>query len=276
METSLTRIRWSRRSRGPEKASSSTGGSALASASRRPSRSSSFTLRAPISDRLPHALHRLLGHGPGLLIAGVQHLAHDVPRSEQALSRRLADRRERRLHVREQVPLAVHAAAGGRAALPVHHGDLVGRRVELVEAEDAADVRVARVLAADARRVRDHRHDLLPQRVGRLGHPDRVVVRLGHLPPVHAVQLRGRREERLRLGEDLGIKGVEAPHDLPGDLEMARLVLPHRHQLRAVERDVCGHQHRVTEEAVRRRGRASAARRAGPCTSARARATPAA
>ncbi len=51
-------------------------------------------------------------------------------------------------------------------------------------------------------------------------------------------------------GKDLAVEAVESPDDLAADLEVARLVLPHRHERRAVDGDVRRHEHRVAEEPV--------------------------
>jgi len=43
---------------------------------------------------------------------------------------------------------------------------------------------------------------------------------------------------------------IEAPNDLAGDLQMRRLILADRHQVCAIDSDVCCLQQRVAEEAV--------------------------
>src|SRR6185437_2664477 len=68
----------------------------------------------------------------------------------------------------------------------VHEIDGVLVAVELVQEVDAADLRVARVLAPLARRVGHHAHDLLLQRFAGLAHVDVVAVALRHLAAVGA------------------------------------------------------------------------------------------
>ena len=55
----------------------------------------------------------------------------------------------------------------------------------------------------------------------------------------------------LRLGKPV-VAGAELrvplPGDLAGQLEVLSLILAHRHQVRAVEQDVGGHQHRIVEQ----------------------------
>ena len=53
----------------------------------------------------------------------------------------------------------------------------------------------------------------------------------------------------LRHPEDLAIDVVEAVGNVPADLHMLLLVLPHRDEIRLVEQDIGGHQAGVGEEA---------------------------
>ena len=56
------------------------------------------------------------------------------------------------------------------------------------------------------------------------------------------------RQQRLGFDQHLTEEPIEPANDLPGDLEMGHLVLPHRHQLPADDRDVHGLQDRVAEQ----------------------------
>ena len=244
IDTSLTRIRWSSRSSGPLKAAIATGGRTRSEVS------SGITAPATAARRRapsPSWLRPRRGRAASPAWSTSRTTSDGAARSS---ARRCAERFERRVEVADQVLLAVDAAARRRAALQVHDRDLVGRRVEHVEREEVAVVGLARVLAPRAGRVRHHRHDLLADGLRRLRDADRVAVRLRHLAAVDAVDLRRRGEERLRLREDLAVESVEPAHDLAADLEVARLVLPDRHEVRAVDGDVGGHQHGIPEEAV--------------------------
>jgi hypothetical protein len=119
-----------------------------------------------------------------------------------------------------------------------------------MERIEVARVRVAGVRASRALGIRHHRHHGRLHLVGRGREGDRVVVALGHLARVDAGYLGRRRVEGLRLGKDLAVETVEAPHDLAADLEMALLVLPHGDEVRSVERDVGRHEHGIAQEPV--------------------------
>ena len=181
-----------------------------------------------------------------------------------------------RVHVPDEVLLAVDAAPGRRAALGVDLGDLLLRRVEEVEREEVAGLRVARVGAPRAPRVGDHRHDLRPHLLRRVRERDRVAVALRHLPAVEPGDLRRRREEGLRLGEDLAVHPVEAPDDLAADLEVALLVLPHRHVVRPGRARCRPSSGPGTRGSRTSRAPSPAAPGAAPCRSAPARASRAA
>src|SRR5438309_5749374 len=148
IETWLTRIRWRRRSNGPAKAAIAIGGSARSAVSSvigvahgghpsprpchpeplalpcHPERSegSRSRLRAQ-PHRFPHLFHGLFRDGPRLLVARVEHVAHDILRASEKVRALLPDRLKRSIHVGDQVFLAVDASAGGGAALPVHDRD---------------------------------------------------------------------------------------------------------------------------------------------------------
>src|SRR6266702_6503982 len=76
----------------------------------------------------------------------------------------------------EQLPLAVDAADPRRAAALVDPGHRLGRRVDLVQETDAADVRLARIGPPLAGWIGRHGHDLLGGRLGRLAEDDGVAV----------------------------------------------------------------------------------------------------
>ena len=68
--------------------------------------------------------------------------------------------------------------------------------------EDGADVRVAGIRAADARRIGHHGLELLPQHRFGIREIDRVAVALAHLPAVGAEHFGKLRQVLLRLRED--------------------------------------------------------------------------
>ena len=80
---------------------------------------------------------------------------------------------------------------------------------------------------------------------------DGVVVALGHLAPVEAVEhLHLLVHRRLGQGEELPlVEVVEAPGHVAGHLDVLDLVTPHRHLVGVEHQDVGGHQHRVAEQA---------------------------
>ena len=146
-----------------------------------------------------------------------------------------------------EVRLAVDAPELAGAAVVARPVDDVGREPR-VQREDRTDLRPPGVAEADLLRVGDERADLRADRVRVIGDPDRVVERLRHLAAVRAGNEREVRQERLRLDQHLAEEPVEPPDDLPGDLEMRDLVLPHRHELPSHDRDVDGLEHRVAEQ----------------------------
>ena len=106
----------------------------------------------------------------------------------------------------------------------------------------------ARDVGAHALRVRIHLPDFLDDVLGRVGQIDRVAVALAHLAVVEAGQARRRREQRLRLDEQLAVEIVEPPHDFARQLEVRHLILAHRHEVRVIDDDVGGLQQRVPEK----------------------------
>jgi hypothetical protein len=50
-------------------------------------------------------------------------------------------------------------------------------------------------------------------------------------------------------GKDIGVRGIEAARDLPGELDVLALVVPDRHLIRLVQQDVRRLQHRIEEQA---------------------------
>src|SRR5262245_27578792 len=195
ISTSLMRIRCSRRYNGPLNAAIATGGRALSVGVGSSAITSSSLRLGGDADGRPDLFHRLFGGRSGRGVARMEHVAHDVRRRCDELVSLPPERLESGVEVADEVLLAVHTAPRGRAALAVHDLHLGRWRVELVEWEKIAVVGIARVLASRARGVRDHGHDLVPDGVCGLGDADRVVVRLGHLPAVDAVDPGRRRGE---------------------------------------------------------------------------------
>ena len=58
-----------------------------------------------------------------------------------------------------------------------------------------------------------------------------------------------RHDVGLRHHEGVAVARVEAGGQVPAELQVLALVLPHRHPVRLVEQDVRGHQHRIGEQA---------------------------
>ena len=148
------------------------------------------------------------------------------------------------LQSRQPIPAVRQPAAA--------HSRVSRRREGLVQVEHGTDVGVAGVGAPLARRVGEHRLQLLLHRLRVVLQVDRVAVRLRHLAAVGPRDALGLGEQRLRLREDLAVQVVEAAHDLPRDLDVGRLVLAHRDRVGLVDDDVGGLQQRVAEEAVGR------------------------
>ncbi len=144
----------------------------------------------------------------------------------------------------------IHAADGGAATIYFNLRDLI-RREKAVQRKDVADLRVAGVVAADARRVGDHRHHARQRLFRRGGQLDVVVERLGHL--VHAIGAHHAAERSvngLRLDQHLPKVMIERAYQLAGELDVRGLVFAHRHVRGFVKRNVGGHQHRVAEQTV--------------------------
>ncbi len=119
-----------------------------------------------------------------------------------------------------------------------------------MEGEDRAFLGAPWVAAAFSLGVGHHGAELLPHGLFGVREEDRIIVALAHLPSVEPGKLGGFGEERKRLGKDLPVEAVEAADDLPGQLEMRDLVLPHGNMGGTVEDDVGGLEDRVAEEAV--------------------------
>ena len=78
-----------------------------------------------------------------------------------------------------------------------------------------------------------------------------IVQRLAHfLPAVQPHDQGVFGELGLRLGEGVTVAVVEAPHDLPGQLQMRHLVLANGHCVGLVQDDVRSLQHRIANQAV--------------------------
>ena len=153
------------------------------------------------------------------------------------------------LHPFEQHLLAVDAANAGGGTPGVHGRLLCLVREELVQRVDVALLRRPRIGPLDAGRIGRGPAQLVPDSLLRVGERDGVAQALRHLGlPVEAQDLRGGREQRLRLDERLAETGVEATDDLARQLEVLALVLTDGNARRAVEQDVRGLQHRIGEE----------------------------
>ena len=116
-----------------------------------------------------------------------------------------------RLMASTQRPLAVDAADSGASTTIRSPGLGVVVGVDLVQFENRALVRIARVFATYTRRVGDHRAHLLLDHFGALPQPDRVVVGLRHLAPVDTGYLRRLGQERLRFGQDDAPAALKIP-----------------------------------------------------------------
>ena len=118
----------------------------------------------------------------------------------------LAQGREVLDHAVGQPLLAVDAAAGRGAALGGGLVGLVGQELP-VPGVDGADLGVARVAAAQPRRVGEGGLDLLADLLGRGGDLDGVAHGLAHAPAVGAGEAGELRDQAVRFREDLRPEG---------------------------------------------------------------------
>ena len=79
-------------------------------------------------------------------------------------------------------------------------GRLVG--VDQMQLVHRALVRIAWIGPANARRIGGHAADLLAHLIGGVAQGNGIAVGLGHLLAVQTGHLRGRRQQRLGLGQD--------------------------------------------------------------------------
>ena len=149
-----------------------------------------------------YVLHGLCGARRGACSTVLENRV-DLVRMRLEVAAAFLDGRERPDDGVGQPALALDAAdAGGRAAFARLLLRLLGRE-DFVQVEDRADIGVAGVGAADARRVGDHRLELGANlRLG-VGEQDGVVVALGHLAAIGAGQLGRGRQQDFRLGQKL-------------------------------------------------------------------------
>src|SRR5581483_3963175 len=140
---------------------------------------------------------------------------------------------------------------------------------------DRALVRIAGICPPDARRISDHRLELLAHlRLG-IRNQDRVAVALRHLAAVGAGEFGRRRKQNLWLGQHWthreswirwlasrdtlhsshrsksgGIELVESPRHFPREFDVRHLVLADGNKLRLIEQNVCCLQQWVSEKTV--------------------------
>ena len=105
-------------------------------------------------------------------------------------------------------------------------------------------------LRAQAVLIGEHRQDQLPDLVCGRRQADGVLVRLRHLAAVEPRHPGRFGQKRLRFREDRSVKEIETPYDLPGELQMRRLVLADRNVVRAISDDVGGLKERISEKSV--------------------------
>src|SRR4051794_38706065 len=215
-----------RRSRGP-----SNWGSATAKGASRVCAVSWFT-PSPLRESHGRAdlFHRAARHRPGLLRPQADELldAPGMPIEVGPRGAMLLQRRQERL---EQPLLAVDAADAGAAAADLHVADAPRGAVGAMQVVDGAHLRMARIVAALSRRVRDGDHDPFAGALRVLAELDGIAVALRHLPAVETEDLRRIGEVRLRLDQHRfsfgAVEEVEPTHELAGELQVRDLILAH-------------------------------------------------
>ena len=120
---------------------------------------------------------------------------------------------------------------------------------------DRANVRIAGIAAAHARRISDHSLQLLPDRSFRLVHQDVVVIRLRHFSTIGSGQFGRRREQRLWFGEysssnRAGVKAIKPACNLAREFNMRYLIFAYWYPLRLINQDVCRLKQRIAKKAV--------------------------
>ena len=152
--------------------------------------------------------------------------------------------------IRHQL-LAVDAADCGGATVLVDLRLHLLRRVDLVKFVDRADIGIAWVRAPHARRVGDHRLELLPDHRLCIRQIDGVAVTFAHLASIGTQDLGKFREMLFGFREDgLLVDVVEAPREFPCEFQMGQLVFAYRNEVRLVQQDVRGLEHGIAEKAV--------------------------
>ena len=126
-------------------------------------------------------------------------------------------------------------------------------RIERVMVEkDRIPLHGSRNIRTDSLRIGVHLHHFFPHRLRVVREIDRVGVALRHLSIVEAGKARDRRQQRLRLDEELPVEVVVATHDLATQLQVRNLILADRHVVRVVNDDVRCLEERISEEPERR------------------------
>ena len=200
--------------------------------------------------RLAHILHGQLGLGPGLPGPSLQDIVQSLAPLPLDLPTPLPGRLENRFDLPGQDLLAVDATDGSETTVAVDRCHRLRGGKDLVQGEDRALLGAPRVAAALSLGVGHHGAELLPHGLFGVREEDRIAVALAHLAPVEPGKLGGFGEKGERFGEDIAVEAMEPADDLPGELEMRDLVLPHGNMGGTVEDDVGRLEDRVAQEAV--------------------------
>jgi hypothetical protein len=210
-----------------------------------------------------HLVHRRRGDRPGLVRAFREDLLHvrRIPRELFSPRPRVVERGVEQL---EELDLVVTPAEPALVERAVDLPHLLVRREELEQRVNGR--RVSGLGRIHRGRIGRDAHDALLQGAIRHEQIDRVLVALAHLLVVGTRHRRGVfLHERRRQTEDAGgvallvafgigrvvlrhERQVELGGDVPRDLQVLELILPHGHDVAAVEQDVGGHEHRVREQ----------------------------
>ena len=216
---------------------------------------------------LHRATHLAERFGGGRLGTGATRLQDlvDLLGAALPIGASLADRRELRLHDVAEKLLDLDVAEPAAAVMLFQRFEILVFREELREMlvprecvevdEHRVPLGVTGILAAQVRRVGEHRHDLGLDFLRRIREVDAVAERLAHLRlAVDAGQTQAGavlRQNDARFGQRLAVHTVELAHDLGALLEHGELVLPDRHRRRVECRNVCSLTDGVAEEADR-------------------------
>ena len=215
--------------------------------------------REPVPDERDSALltdcirlHRLVRDCPRSLRPFDSDLP-DALRLRHDLAAALAHGFQRRVQRARQLLLDLDVADRARPVARLQILDLRRIGIEGVMVhEDRVAFDSARNIGPDPLRIRVHLAHLLHDGLRIVAEIDGVAVTLAHLAVVESGQARHRREQRLRLDENLAVELVEPAHDLTRELQVRDLILAYRNEFRVVHRDVSCLQQRITEEADRR------------------------